>query len=93
VTHANYLFLYLDPWFPDDINLGKAEYLFFLLGGIMLLNFVVYIPVAMRYKYKKETDDGEQTNIKPSLADDNVVVHYKSSDVGPEVQLGRGEHY
>ncbi|XP_067670794.1 solute carrier family 15 member 4-like [Haliotis asinina] len=40
-----------DPWLPDDINNGKAEYWFFLLGGMMFVNFIGFIFVARRYTY------------------------------------------
>jgi hypothetical protein len=78
------VFLYLAAWLPDEFNDGKAEYVFFLMGGIMILNFFLYIPVAMRYKYKHDALDNEQL-IKPST-DDNVV-HYESTDNGPRVYL------
>ncbi|KAL5018748.1 hypothetical protein ScPMuIL_004470 [Solemya velum] len=45
-----------DPWFPDEMNNGKTEYLFFLLGGLMFLNFICFIPVAKCYKYKKSQE-------------------------------------
>ncbi|XP_041362213.1 solute carrier family 15 member 4-like [Gigantopelta aegis] len=32
-----------DPWLPDEINKGKLEYYFFLLGVLMLLNFIVFV--------------------------------------------------
>ncbi|XP_041363696.1 solute carrier family 15 member 4-like isoform X2 [Gigantopelta aegis] len=41
-----------DPWFPDEINNGKAENLFFLIGGLMLLNFIIFVFVARAYKYR-----------------------------------------
>ena len=46
-------------WYPDkkDIN-SKHHYLayyFFLLAGIMVLNFIVYIFVAVSFKEKKDS--------------------------------------
>lgn len=35
------------------MNKGKTEYLFFLLGILMFVDFVIFIFVAKCYKYKK----------------------------------------
>ncbi|XP_052070570.1 solute carrier family 15 member 4-like [Mytilus californianus] len=43
-----------DSWFPDEINDGKTEYLFFLLGILMLIDFVIFAIVAYFYKYRKQ---------------------------------------
>lgn len=40
-----------DPWFPEDINEGHAEYMFFFIGGLMFLNLIGFIFVARMYKY------------------------------------------
>ena len=44
-------------WYPDkdNINDGHLAYYFFLLAGIMVLNFVLYIFVAVSFKEKKES--------------------------------------
>ena len=40
-------------WYPvDDPNHGHFEYFFFLLAGLMMLNFLVFLYVASSYKYK-----------------------------------------
>ncbi|KAL8604551.1 hypothetical protein ACOMHN_015835 [Nucella lapillus] len=41
-----------DPWFPDDINDGHAEYLFYLLSILMVLFFLAYLVAAKMYKYR-----------------------------------------
>jgi hypothetical protein len=51
----------VDPWLPEDINQGKAEYLFFVLGGLMMLNFLVYLAVARAYTYRPPPLDLEPT--------------------------------
>ncbi|KAK3091819.1 hypothetical protein FSP39_022886 [Pinctada imbricata] len=43
-----------DSWYPDEINDGKVEYLFFLLAGLMALNLVIFIVIAKFYKYREE---------------------------------------
>ncbi|XP_063446992.1 solute carrier family 15 member 4-like [Mytilus trossulus] len=42
-----------DSWFPDEINDGKTENLFFLLGILMLIDFVLFAIIAYFYKYRK----------------------------------------
>ena len=45
-------------WYPDEdyINDGyQLAYYFFLLAGIMFLNFIVYIFVAVSFKKRKES--------------------------------------
>ena len=40
-------------WYPvDNPNKGHFEYFFFLLAGLMMLNFLVFLYVASSYKYK-----------------------------------------
>ena len=45
-------------WYPDKKDINSNHYLayyFFLLAGIMVLNFIVYIFVAVSFKEKKES--------------------------------------
>ena len=48
-------------WYPsNDPNNGHLEYFFFLLAGLMMVNFVVFLYVASSYQYKaspKRTDE------------------------------------
>lgn len=46
-------------WYPnkDHINDGKLANYFFLLAGLMFLNFILYIFVACDFKVKKETSE------------------------------------
>ncbi|KAL8587503.1 hypothetical protein ACOMHN_000909 [Nucella lapillus] len=41
-----------DPWFPDEINDGHAEYLFFLLSGLTGLFFLAYLLAARLHKHR-----------------------------------------
>ncbi|XP_064595615.1 solute carrier family 15 member 4-like isoform X2 [Liolophura sinensis] len=43
------------PWFPDEINTGNVEYFFFLLGGLMFVDFLIFLGIAKCYKYKNKT--------------------------------------
>ena len=46
-------------WYPDKDHINSKvphlAYYFFLLAGLMFLNFIVYIFVAVRFKEKKES--------------------------------------
>ena len=46
-------------WYPDKDHINNKvphlAYYFFLLAGLMFLNFIVYIFVAVRFKEKKES--------------------------------------
>ncbi|KAL3518094.1 hypothetical protein ACH5RR_020683 [Cinchona calisaya] len=40
-------------WIPDNLNYGHLDYFFWLLAGLSVLNFVVFLVIAQRYTYKK----------------------------------------
>ncbi|ERN11101.1 hypothetical protein AMTRI_Chr04g181130 [Amborella trichopoda] len=40
-------------WIPNNLNEGHLDYFFWLLAGLSLLNLVVYVACAGRYKSKK----------------------------------------
>ncbi|XP_071108042.1 solute carrier family 15 member 4-like [Haliotis cracherodii] len=73
-----------DPWFPDDINNGKAEYLFFLLGGMMLVNFISFVFVARRYTYTPlpaEESVAEESDAEDQTEEGARVTTGKQSDM------------
>ena len=39
-------------WLPKDLNLGRLDLFFLLLAGLMTLNLVFFLWVAMAYEYK-----------------------------------------
>ncbi|KAH7570168.1 hypothetical protein ACOSQ2_018463 [Xanthoceras sorbifolium] len=39
-------------WLTDDINAGKLDYFYFLIAGLGLLNFMYFLFVASRFRYK-----------------------------------------
>lgn len=41
-----------DAWFPEEMNDGKTENLFFMLAALMAVNTIVFVVVAYFYKYK-----------------------------------------
>ncbi|XP_020236077.1 protein NRT1/ PTR FAMILY 8.1 [Cajanus cajan] len=40
-------------WIPDNLNRGHLDYFYWLLSILSFLNFIVFLWVAKRYKYKK----------------------------------------
>ena len=51
-------------WYPDKKYVNKSPHLanyFFLLAGLMFLNFIAYIFVAVSFKEKKES--ASRTNV------------------------------
>ena len=45
------------------MNDGHLDYFFFLLAGLMLLNLLIYIPVAYHYKYVPQKETGEDPEV------------------------------
>lgn len=39
-------------WLPEDLNKGRLEYFYFLVAGIMTLNFSYFLLVSHWYRYK-----------------------------------------
>jgi len=65
-------------WYPsEDLNQGHMEYFFFLLAGLMLINFCVFLYIASSYKYKtvlkgtkqtaEDLDTGQQADCDPPV--------------------------
>ena len=59
----------IDPWFPDEINDGHAEYLYYLLSALMGLFFLLYLMVAKMYKYRTVSQDSEEDIVEPDARD------------------------
>ncbi|KAL8604549.1 hypothetical protein ACOMHN_015833 [Nucella lapillus] len=56
------------PWFDDDINKAHVEYYFFLLAGLMMLDFLVFLVIAKFYRYRNTKYDdipGEDILVEP----------------------------
>lgn len=53
-----------DSWFPDEINKGKTEYLFFMLGILMFVDFIIFVFVAKAYKYR--TKEIYEKSVEPA---------------------------
>ena len=71
-------------WYPDKDHINsKDHYLanyFFLLAGLMFLNFIVYIFVAVRFKKKKESAR------KANLVADNIANKHQPGVPSEEAQ-------
>ena len=62
-------------WYPEKLNTGSLEKYFFLLTGIMLLNLVIFLALAVRYKYVAVDSDCSEDEFK-----DIVNEHEKISN-------------
>lgn len=74
-----------DPWFPNEINDGHAEYLFYLLSGLMGLFFLGYLMAARLYKYRQlvGTDELGSMSIEgEGVARSKTTVDKESSATG-----------
>eukprot|EP00803_Ostreobium_quekettii_P006650 evm.model.scf_534.10 EVM.evm.TU.scf_534.10 scf_534:53976-59558(+) len=45
------------PWIPADLNCGRLDLMYLTLGGIMLVDTIWFVHVAMRYEYKEVVSD------------------------------------
>lgn len=60
-------------WYPEkDPNQGHMEYFFFLLSGLMMLNFLLFLYIASSYKYKVSAQLGDE-NEKEQLEHELTV--------------------
>lgn len=51
-----------NKWYPsENPNEGTMECYFFLLAGLMIVNFVIFVYVASRYKYRTAPKESEKT--------------------------------
>ena len=67
-----------NDWYPsEDLNQGHMENFYFLLAGLMLINFCVFLYIASSYKYKtvlkrtkqtaEDLDTGQPANCDPPV--------------------------
>ena len=59
---ANFLVAVVSSdWYPEDPNQGHMEYFFFMMAGLMTLNFLLFLFIASSYKYKESSSQSEET--------------------------------
>ena len=58
---ANFLVAVVSSdWYPaKDPNQGHMEYFFFMMAGLMTLNFLLFLFIASSYKYKESSPQSE----------------------------------
>ena len=49
-------------WYPDNLNHGSLERFLFLLAGLMLVNTVVFVWLAVKYRYVDRNHDTPESN-------------------------------
>ena len=47
-------------WLTNDINAGRLDYFYYVIAGMGVLNFVYFVCVAKRYRYKGIADDQDK---------------------------------
>ncbi|XP_076459423.1 solute carrier family 15 member 4-like [Babylonia areolata] len=59
-----------DPWFPDEINNGHAEFLFYLMSALMGVFFLAFLVAAKFYKYRQPEREmvlGQEVTVEENL--------------------------
>ncbi|MED6216858.1 hypothetical protein PIB30_012027 [Stylosanthes scabra] len=64
-------------WLPQDLNKGRLEYFYFIIGGVGVINLCYFIVCAKWYKYKG-VGDGSNNDSK-SIELDHVSKQYERS--------------
>ncbi|CAH1794597.1 unnamed protein product [Owenia fusiformis] len=49
-------------WYPDELNTGNIENFLFLMSGLGVVNFLIFLPVAMRYRYARFSELQSETS-------------------------------
>ncbi|CAH2043805.1 unnamed protein product [Thlaspi arvense] len=47
-------------WLAEDLNKGRLDYFYFMIAGILAVNFAYFLVVSRWYRYK-ESDDDQKT--------------------------------
>ncbi|CAI0399238.1 unnamed protein product [Linum tenue] len=53
-------------WLPEDLNKGRLDYYYYLVGGLGVLNFGYFLWCSSGYRYKKAKDEVVQPEVKGS---------------------------
>jgi peptide/histidine transporter 3/4 len=64
-----------EGWIPDNLNVGHLDYFFWLLAGLSLANFAVYLLIASWYTYKKTAEYPPPDAVKGSAASEDQYPH------------------
>lgn len=93
VTFINECFktdIFSDAWFPEEMNDGKTENLFFMLAALMAVNTLVFVVVAYFYKYKAP-EEAQYLEIEKAV-DPNKPPPYEQTTGGYHENPGYSEH-
>ncbi|KMT17797.1 hypothetical protein BVRB_2g035420 [Beta vulgaris subsp. vulgaris] len=44
-----------DTWLKNNLNTGKLDYFYWLLAGLVALDFIIFLVFAMKHQYKLQT--------------------------------------
>ena len=78
------------PWVAEDLNDGRLNYYFLLVAGLMAVNQVVYVAVALRFEYKR-VDHGALERAISHVSEETPLLHggEPSGQSAPIVMGGR----
>jgi dipeptide/tripeptide permease len=62
-------------WLTKDINRGRLEYFYYVLAGLGVLNFIYFLIVAPRYKYKSRVRVDEEETPYNGTVELNGIKH------------------
>eukprot|EP00877_Chromochloris_zofingiensis_P007998 jgi/Chrzof1/3451/Cz12g26030.t1 len=72
------------PWLPRDLNHGHMDYFLLLTGGLMTLNTIVFVWVAIKYEYKAVEHRGV---LKAPTADEQAAAAVAGRGPSPAFML------
>lgn len=56
-----------DSWLKSDLNQGKLNNFYWMLAGLAVLNFLVFLVFSMRHQYKVQNYGGDDNDDKDEL--------------------------
>lgn len=90
MTYVSNRTYFSDAWFPEEINDGKTENLFFMLAALMAVNTLVFVVVAYFYKYKSP-EETQYLEVE-KVVDPDKPPPYEQTTGGFHENPGNSEH-
>lgn len=60
-------------WLPEDLNKGRLDYFYYMIGGLCCLNFVYFLACARWYRYKGSGGSVVSVEMEDKVMDHNGV--------------------
>ncbi|XP_002739447.1 solute carrier family 15 member 4-like [Saccoglossus kowalevskii] len=75
-----------NPWIPDDVNCGYLERFFFLLAAILSVDFMIFVILAVKYKYVDPEEQIKFTEISEDCQPKQGVAAKTIESTAPPVR-------